>query len=145
MNENSGRDHSHRSSAHPNPRLGFYLLGFPKPVRFEPKPYPRTIPLRFPCSPRDSIGGTPIGRAFPANTATEEPHHIQTESTKSFCLNVLCVLFCYGILFCGFLMLDGHLDCIFKVKLLLMISQSSAIHFCFFANNDLSRFQAFFS
>jgi len=42
-------------------------------------------------------------------------------------------------------MLDGHLDCIFKVKLLLMISQSSAIHFCFFANNDLSRFQAFFS
>jgi len=48
--------------------------------------------------------------------------NIQTESIKSFCLNVLCVLFCYGILFCGFLMLDGHLDCIFKVKLLLMIS-----------------------
>jgi len=48
MNENSGRDHSHRSSAHPNPRLGFYLLGFPKPVRFEPKHHTRTILLRFP-------------------------------------------------------------------------------------------------
>ncbi|QCD78642.1 hypothetical protein DEO72_LG1g2278 [Vigna unguiculata] len=49
-----------------NPRLGFYLLGFPKPVRFEPKHYTRTIPLRFPRFLRDSIGGTPIGRAFPA-------------------------------------------------------------------------------
>jgi len=30
--------------------------------------------LRFPRSLGDSIGGMPIGRAFPANTATEEPH-----------------------------------------------------------------------
>jgi len=65
----------------PNPRLGFYLLGFPKPVRFEPKHYTRTIPLRFPRSKRESIGGTPIGRAFPAKTATEEPHQDALEES----------------------------------------------------------------
>jgi len=62
--------------SNPNPKLGFYLLRFPKPVRFEPKHHTQTIPLCFPRSLRDSIGGTPIGRAFPANTATEEPHHL---------------------------------------------------------------------
>ena len=65
-----------RLCSDPNPRLGFYLLGFPKPVRFEPKHYTRTIPLCFPRSKRESIGGTPIGRAFPAKTATEEPHQL---------------------------------------------------------------------
>ena len=68
-----------RLCSDPNPRLGFYLLGFPKPVRFEPKHYTRTIPLRFPRSKRESIGGTPIGRAFPAKTATEEPHQVVSE------------------------------------------------------------------
>ena len=38
MNENSGRDHSHRSSAHPNPRLGFSLLGFTKSARNQSEP-----------------------------------------------------------------------------------------------------------
>jgi len=65
-----------RLCSDPNPRLGFYLLGFPKPVRFEPQHYTRTIPLRFPRSKRESIGGTPIGRAFPAKTAMEEPHQL---------------------------------------------------------------------
>jgi len=38
MNENSGRDHSHRSSAHPNLRLGFGLLGFTKSARNQSEP-----------------------------------------------------------------------------------------------------------
>ncbi|QCE06803.1 hypothetical protein DEO72_LG9g1817 [Vigna unguiculata] len=38
MNEIFGRDHSHRSSAHPNPRLGLGLLGFTKPARNQSKP-----------------------------------------------------------------------------------------------------------
>jgi len=38
MNENSGRDHSHRSSAHPNPRLGFRILGFTKSARNQSEP-----------------------------------------------------------------------------------------------------------
>jgi len=76
--------HTFRLCSNLNPRLGFYLLGFPKPVRFEPKHYTRTIPLRFPRSLRDSIGGTPIGRAFPAILRrrsliklAHEKHHIQ--------------------------------------------------------------------
>ncbi|QCD92775.1 hypothetical protein DEO72_LG5g844 [Vigna unguiculata] len=56
MNENSGRDHSHRSSAHPNPRLGFCLLGFTKP-------------------------NTDWER-FPATTATEEPHQVVFKATQ---------------------------------------------------------------
>jgi len=71
-----------RLCSDPNPRLGFYLLGFPKPVRFEPKHYTRTIPLRFPRSKRESIGGMPIGRAFPAKTATEEPHQVVFRATR---------------------------------------------------------------
>jgi len=66
-----------------NRRLGFfYLLGFPKPVRFEPKHYTRTILLRFPRSKRESIGGTQIGRAFPVNTATKEPHQVVIRATR---------------------------------------------------------------
>ncbi|QCE00089.1 hypothetical protein DEO72_LG7g1375 [Vigna unguiculata] len=72
-----------RLCSDPNPRLGFYLLGFPKLVRFEPKHYTRTILLRFPCSKRESIGGTPIGRAFPAKTATEEPHQVVFRATPA--------------------------------------------------------------
>ena len=51
-----------------NPRLGFTLLGFTKPTRNQSEPSEnllnRTLPLRFPHSPRDSIGGTPIGELF---------------------------------------------------------------------------------
>jgi len=48
MNENSGRDHSHRSSAHPNPRLGFVLLGFTKLVRNQSESSLIFISLHFP-------------------------------------------------------------------------------------------------
>jgi len=71
-----------RLCSNPNPRLGFYLLGFLKPVRFQPKHYTRTISLRFPCSLHDSIGGMLIGRAFSANIATEEPHQVVFRATR---------------------------------------------------------------
>jgi len=47
-----------------NPRLGFSLLGFTKPVRSELKHHNRLFPLCFPHFPRDSIGGTSIWELF---------------------------------------------------------------------------------
>ncbi|QCD93458.1 hypothetical protein DEO72_LG5g1533 [Vigna unguiculata] len=53
-----------------NPSLGRYLFGIPKtsekPERTELKHHKSSFRCVFPRSLRDSIGGTPIGRAFPA-------------------------------------------------------------------------------
>jgi len=49
MNEIFGRDHSHRSSAHPNPRLGFGLLGFTNPERNQSEPSENLHNRPFSC------------------------------------------------------------------------------------------------
>ncbi|QCD87059.1 hypothetical protein DEO72_LG3g1590 [Vigna unguiculata] len=40
------------------------------------------------------MGGTPIGRAFPANTATEEPHQVVFRTTRSWTTPRIAVKMC---------------------------------------------------
>ena len=65
------------------------------------------------------------------------------KSSLLFFINILSLVFGYAIIYLSYFMLEGDKETF--VKILLIMSECSAIYFCFCAKNELSRFQAVFS